>query len=82
MSELVKNLNMESRKILTWSNLSVMVPKKNLQILNNVHGNVKTGRIMAIMGASGSGKTTLLRCLAGRLGPEFECRGVVKGKEK
>ncbi|KAI3390166.1 hypothetical protein SNEBB_001838 [Seison nebaliae] len=57
---------------LTWENLGVktkskkslcrkIVPSK--QILSNVSGCVKSGQMLAILGASGSGKTTLLNTL-------------------
>jgi ABC-type multidrug transport system ATPase subunit len=40
------------------------VPGQTKQILKGVSGSVRTGQVMAIIGASGSGKTTLLDRLA------------------
>ncbi|AKG05707.1 polar amino acid ABC transporter ATP-binding protein [Salimicrobium jeotgali] len=34
-----------------------------LQVLKDIHFNVKEGEVVVIIGASGSGKSTLLRCL-------------------
>ncbi|KAJ3413932.1 hypothetical protein HDV05_007300 [Chytridiales sp. JEL 0842] len=38
--------------------------RRKIQVLNNVHGYVKPGQVMAIMGGSGAGKTTFLDILA------------------
>ncbi|KAK9727972.1 FAD-dependent urate hydroxylase [Basidiobolus ranarum] len=47
---------------LMFRGVNYVVGKK--QVLNNVHGIVKPGQVMAIMGASGAGKTTFLDILA------------------
>ena len=53
--------------IMTWQNVNYFVPipgdtPRNL--LNNVSGYVKPGRLTALMGPSGAGKTTLLDTLS------------------
>jgi len=63
------------RVSLKFEELSVAVVQKKgflrkqqqKQILKNVTGIVKSGKLLAIMGPSGSGKSTLLNLLAGRL---------------
>lgn len=57
---------------MSWSDLSFSVPSKRdeggrKRILKGVSGDVKPGRLCAIMGPSGAGKSTLLNCLAGRV---------------
>ena len=65
---------------LKWSNLSVTV--KGRPLLNNISGNAKPGRILAILGASGAGKSTLLTSLVGLLGPQYSTLGEVKCKRE
>ena len=36
---------------------------KNLEVLHDVHFDIKKGEVVTIIGSSGSGKSTLLRCL-------------------
>lgn len=62
------DLNIESKAVLTWEDLTydVPVPSGELRLLNNIYGYVKPGQLTALMGASGAGKTTLLDVLANR----------------
>ena len=61
-------LNISSKAILTWENLTYDVSTKagQLRLLKDVFGYVKPGQLTALMGASGAGKTTLLDVLAAR----------------
>ncbi|CAN8067671.1 unnamed protein product [Agarophyton chilense] len=48
--------------------------KPNMRrILHAVSGQVRSGHVLAIMGASGSGKTTMLNMLSGRLKSSSKC---------
>ncbi|KAK3582003.1 hypothetical protein CHS0354_030955 [Potamilus streckersoni] len=75
---------------LTWQNINVNLnppsrgcfrgPDPNTRpkpILRNVHGTVKPGTLLAILGASGSGKTTLLNSLTSRFHPMLDFTGEV-----
>ncbi|KZM19935.1 ATPase [Ascochyta rabiei] len=61
-------LNIASKAILTWEDLTydVPVPSGELRLLKHIYGYVKPGQLTALMGASGAGKTTLLDVLANR----------------
>ncbi|KAF3009542.1 hypothetical protein E8E13_005123 [Curvularia kusanoi] len=61
-------LNIQSKAILTWEDLTydVPVPSGELRLLKNIFGYVRPGQLTALMGASGAGKTTLLDVLANR----------------
>jgi ABC-type multidrug transport system ATPase subunit/ABC-type multidrug transport system permease subunit len=62
------NLEISSKSVLTWENVSyeVPVPSGTRRLLNSVYGYVQPGKLTALMGASGAGKTTLLDVLAAR----------------
>ncbi|PLB55428.1 putative ABC transporter [Aspergillus steynii IBT 23096] len=59
----------KSTSIFTWQNVNYTIPYKGgqKQLLQDVQGYVKPGRLTALMGASGAGKTTLLNTLAQRI---------------
>lgn len=67
----------KNSSIFTWQHVNYHIPAggKQKQLLCDVQGYVRPGRLTALMGASGSGKTTLLNALAQRL--DF---GVVTGE--
>ena len=55
--------------VFTYSNVNYTIPygKGERQLLHNVQGYVRPGKLTALMGASGAGKTTLLNTLAQRI---------------
>lgn len=55
--------------IFTYTDINYVIPyeKGERQLLRDVQGYVRPGRLTALMGASGAGKTTLLNTLAQRI---------------
>ncbi|KAI9759591.1 MAG: hypothetical protein M4579_002257 [Chaenotheca gracillima] len=55
--------------VFTWQNVNYTIPyeKGERQLLKDVQGFVRPGKLTALMGASGAGKTTLLNTLAQRI---------------
>ncbi|KAI9806551.1 MAG: hypothetical protein M1833_003738 [Piccolia ochrophora] len=55
--------------VFTWQNVNYTIPTKSgeRQLLRDVQGYVRPGKLTALMGASGAGKTTLLNTLAQRI---------------
>ncbi|XP_027941835.1 pleiotropic drug resistance protein 1-like [Vigna unguiculata] len=51
--------------------------KQHLNILQNVSGKIKPGRMTLLLGPPSSGKTTLLLALAGKLDPKLKISGKV-----
>ncbi|KAL2525867.1 ABC transporter G family member 24 [Abeliophyllum distichum] len=51
---------------IAFRDLTVTLKQKKKHLLRNVTGEIKPGRITALMGPSGAGKTTLLSALAGK----------------
>ncbi|XP_044481157.1 pleiotropic drug resistance protein 1-like isoform X1 [Mangifera indica] len=51
--------------------------KKHLQILKDVSGIIRPGRMTLLLGPPASGKTTLLLALAGKLDSSLQCSGKV-----
>jgi len=55
-----------SSAALTWTDLSVTLPRSGAKLVDGISGMVCSGRVLALMGPSGAGKTTLLNGLSGR----------------
>lgn len=58
-----------NESVFTYSNVNYKIPfeKGEKQLLSDVQGFVRPGKLTALMGASGAGKTTLLNTLAQRI---------------
>ena len=58
-----------NESVFTYTNVNYTIPyeKGERQLLNDVQGFVRPGKLTALMGASGAGKTTLLNTLAQRI---------------
>lgn len=63
---------------LEWEDVSIFTPQPSeKQILFNQSGSIKSGTLMAIIGASGSGKTTLLNSISGYANTKFSMHGTI-----
>ena len=67
-AQLVKGVE-RNESIFTFTNVNYHIPIENgqRQLLNDVQGFVRPGKLTALMGASGAGKTTLLNTIAQRI---------------
>jgi len=68
----------KNESVFTFTNVNYTIPVNGgeRQLLNNIQGFVRPGKLTALMGASGAGKTTLLRQLAQRQSVNF---GIITG---
>ncbi|KAL8703657.1 MAG: hypothetical protein Q9201_003169 [Fulgogasparrea decipioides] len=59
----------KNESVFTWQNVHYRIPvdKGHRELLSEVQGYVRPGKLTALMGASGAGKTTLLNTLAQRI---------------
>ena len=59
----------KNETVFTWQNVNYSIPVQGgeRQLLQDVQGFVRPGKLTALMGASGAGKTTLLNTLAQRI---------------
>ena len=65
-NDLEDRMGHEDSAALTWTDLSVILPKSGKKLIDSVSGMVSSGRVLALMGPSGAGKTTLLNGMSGR----------------
>ncbi|XP_021695975.1 protein brown [Aedes aegypti] len=76
----------ESNVLLEWKSLSIRVGRRKLwsrsepnYILKNASGAIRSGDLVAVMGASGAGKTTLLAAISMRLVAEVHGNVLING---
>lgn len=65
---------------------STPVKSGTRRVLHGINGQVRSGQVLAIMGASGSGKTTMLNMLSGRMKSSNKCNAggkiLVNGRQR
>ena len=67
-----------SQALISIENVSFRYNRQRL-ILNSIHAELETGRMVSLLGPNGAGKTTLLRCIMGLLKP-FAGRILAEGR--
>lgn len=76
----------EASVTLKWSHLSCTLTTKDgsqRALLQQLHGQARSGRLLALCGPSGSGKTTMLQTLSGQLpySPKLSLEGYVTAND-